>query len=295
MQRHAVVGRRSRRPLLAAVASLGVLGLAIAAGLLAPPTGGSPVIFVDRLSSGITNALSDLGGRVVLVYAFVLGAATVFNPCGFGLIPAYLGLYLGDVGGSTVRTAARVGRSFRVSIAVAISFTVVFGATGAVFSFAASPIIRALPWLGLAVGTVLVGVGAVTLAGRSIVVPASERAADAAGRKATGSGVRAYTAFGLAYALASLGCSFPLFFALVGTAMATGTIATAIGAFIVFGIGMATVLGVLTVLAGTLGIEVVRRGRRLTRVMNDAGAALVLLSGGYVVYYWLSAGRLLLS
>jgi hypothetical protein len=36
----------------------------------------------DRLSSAIQDGLSGLGGRVLFAYAFVLGAATVFNPAG---------------------------------------------------------------------------------------------------------------------------------------------------------------------------------------------------------------------
>jgi cytochrome c-type biogenesis protein len=295
MNRAAVGGAMSRRTVVAVIVSLIVLGLAVAAGLGSPPTGGSPVIFVDRLSSAITNAFSIISGRVLFVYAFVLGAATVFNPCGFGLIPAYLGLYLGEGDRPTIRATAKLLRSLKISLAVAISFTAVFGAAGAIFSLAASSLVGLLPWLGLGVGIVLVGVGGAMLADRSLTFSASERAADAIGQRAGGSGVRAFAAFGLAYALASLGCSFPLFFALVGTAMAAGSMLTAIGAFILFGIGMATMLGVLAIVAAVVSTEVVRGGRQLTRVVSNTGAVLVLLSGGYVVYYWLSAGRILLG
>jgi cytochrome c biogenesis protein CcdA len=289
----ATIAESSRRTLFAVIVSICVLAVAVSAGLAAPPTGGSPVIFIDRISSVITNALSGLGGRLLFAYAFVLGAATVFNPCGFGLIPAYLGLYLGDVTDSPARGSARVRRSLKVGIAVAVAFTVVFGVTGALFRVATTTIIGAMPWLGLIVGILLVVAGATMLAGRPITLRTSERAADVIGQRAGGSGVRAYTAFGLAYALASLGCSFPLFFALVGASMATGTALTAIAAFALFGFGMATVLGLLAVLAGAAGVQIVRRGRRLTRVIAQVGAVLVVMSGGYVVYYWLSAGRLL--
>jgi cytochrome c-type biogenesis protein len=279
-----------RAPLIAAL----VLSVAVVAGLASPPTGGEPVILIDRLSSTITYALSGIGGRVLLLYAFLLGAATVFNPCGFGLLPAYLGLYLA-VDDSRPNARARVRRSLTVSVAVAASFAVLFGVTGAIFSFAANWIVRSLPWVGVAVGVVLVIVGATILTGRPLLFSAPEQIADKMGGWVGGSGVRAYTAFGVAYALVSLGCSFPLFFALVGAAMAAGSVGTAIAAFALFGAGMASVLAILTVIAGTLSFEVLRRGRRVTRVMTRIGAVLVLLSGGYVVFYWLSAGRVLLA
>ena len=71
-----------------------VLVLAVTAGLLASPTGGTAVIFVERLSSTINALVAGTGSRVWWVYAFSLGVVAEFNPCGFALLPAYVGLYL---------------------------------------------------------------------------------------------------------------------------------------------------------------------------------------------------------
>ena len=87
--------RASRtRVWLALVLTLVVLVLAVTAGLLASPTGGTPVIFVERLSSTINALVAGTGSRVWWIYAFSLGVVAAFNPCGFALLPAYLGLYL---------------------------------------------------------------------------------------------------------------------------------------------------------------------------------------------------------
>src|SRR5262249_14479695 len=112
---------------------------------------------------------------------------------------------------------------------------------------------------------------------------------------ASGSGLRAYGAFGLAYGLASLGCAFPLFFALVGTAIAAGGVRTAIIAFVLYGAGMATVLGCMTLAAPVGSVEILARVRWMARSAPLVGGCLLLLSGGYIVYYWLSAGRLLIT
>jgi len=58
---------------------------------------------------------------------------------------------------------------------------------------------------------------------------------------------------------------------------------------------MAAVLGVLTVAAGIVSFGVLARMRTVTHFVSGLGAALLLLSGAYVVYYWLSAGRLLFT
>ena len=64
-----------------------------------------------------------------LALAFTAGMVATFNPCGFSLLPAYLGAFVaGDhVESSTER---RLGRAAGVSAAVAIGFVVVFSSVG---------------------------------------------------------------------------------------------------------------------------------------------------------------------
>ncbi|MGH2527131.1 MAG: hypothetical protein ACRDG2_10330, partial [Actinomycetota bacterium] len=71
--------RSSRRTVLAAVVTMLVLALAVIAGLTSPTTGGTPVIFVERISSAISNTASR-AGDVWWLYAFALGAVAAFNP-----------------------------------------------------------------------------------------------------------------------------------------------------------------------------------------------------------------------
>ena len=86
----------SRRPIWAAAVTMLVLSVAVTAGLLSSPEGGTPVIFVERISSAISGLTSGAGSGLWWVYAFFLGIVAAFNPCGFALLPAYLGLYLND-------------------------------------------------------------------------------------------------------------------------------------------------------------------------------------------------------
>jgi cytochrome c-type biogenesis protein len=275
--------RSARRTLLAG---------AVVAGLTSPTTGGTPVIFVERISSAISDAASR-AGEVWWVYAFALGAVAAFNPCGFALVPAYLGLYLRD---DITRPGlgARLSRSVAVAVVVGASFTTLFGAMGAVFSIGSSFIVRSLPWVGLGVGVVLVLVGGLVLSGRPIVWSLPDRLAARVGRGASASSVRGYAAFGLAYGAASLGCTLPLFLALMGTATAVGGRWNAPIAFVLYGAGMAGSLGILTIAAGIVSFGILGRARRVGRILSSLAAALLLLSGAYVVYYWLTAGRPLL-
>ena len=52
--------------------------------------------FVESLSASTSGYAGNLGDLAPLGFAFGLGIAAAFNPCGFVLLPAYMGLYLGD-------------------------------------------------------------------------------------------------------------------------------------------------------------------------------------------------------
>jgi cytochrome c-type biogenesis protein len=286
---------RSRRATWFAVAiTLLVLSVAVAAALLSSPDGWTPVLFVERISSAVGGLTSGAGGTIWWVYAFLLGVVAAFNPCGFALLPAYLGLYLNDQQAGD-DLAARTRRSLKVSLVVAGAFTVLFGVTGALFSLASTLIVRLLPWVGLGVGVVLIVVGGMTIGGRPITFDAAQQFASKLGRGAGTSSTRGYAAFGLAYGLASLGCALPLFLALVGTAVVLGGVGSAVLAFVLYGLGMAATLGVLTVLAGIVSFGILSRVRSVGRVVSVVGSVLLLVSGAYVVYYWLTAGRFLLA
>jgi cytochrome c-type biogenesis protein len=191
--------------------------------------------------------------------------------------------------------SGRVQRALVVGVLVAGAFTVLFGVTGALFSMGASLVVGFLPWLGLAVGVALIVAGGVTLSGAGLGVDAGPLAASKLGPRARGGGVRGYAAFGIAYGLASLGCTLPLFLALLGTSVAIGGPWSSVVAFTLYGGGMATTLTVVALIAAVAGLGIVPRIGALRRVVPGLGASLLLASGAYVVYYWLSAGRILLT
>ena len=72
--------------------------------------------FVESLSGGSSSVLGDLGLLAPMGFAFAAGMASAVNPCGFAMLPAYLGLYLGedDKAGRQVHAARSLGRAFLV-------------------------------------------------------------------------------------------------------------------------------------------------------------------------------------
>ncbi|HZT54158.1 MAG TPA: cytochrome c biogenesis protein CcdA [Gaiellaceae bacterium] len=214
-----------------------------------------------------------------LSFAFVAGTVATVNPCGFALLPAYLARRLGAE--ERARGAAGgVARALVVGCATSLGFLLVFGAVGTTISLGARSLTRALPWAGLAIGVVLAVAGVAALSGRHVGlrIPALRV-------RAGGDGVLGDLVFGLGYGTASLSCALPVFLAATGTALTGSVLGSALG-FLAYGAGMGTVLTALAVAAALSRSGVALGLRRLLPYLPRLSGVLLLLAGGYVVYYW---------
>ncbi len=203
-------------------------------------------IAVATLAGEATNRLRGIGEAIPLGVAFGLGMAAAVNPCGFALLPTYLGLYVGTAAGEQLQWPAQLRRSLAVSAAMTISFVALFGAAGLILGGVGAAVGGWLPWLSLGTGVVLAIVGGRLLAGGSVVAPGAERLADRLGGAVNRTGPLAYAAYGLAFALSSLGCTLPLFLTVVGTGVARGGLAGGLGQLALYGLDMGSVVSLLT-------------------------------------------------
>ena len=63
--------------------------------------------------------------------AFALGMLALLNPCGFALLPAYLGMFLGLNDGSEKKSTLRaLNRAQIVGLSMSAGFLLVFGVLG---------------------------------------------------------------------------------------------------------------------------------------------------------------------
>jgi cytochrome c-type biogenesis protein len=273
---------------LAAGISAIVLLVAVAGALRASPTSLGPLIFVESASARFSGLFLSLGTKAPLGYAFVAGMVASVNPCGFVLLPAYLGYYLGndhDIRRPTTHALA-------VSGTMTASFALLFGLAGIVAALAAAALTSSLPWIGTAVGVGLILLAGVMASGRELTTSLGPRMAQHLQTATRNRSLGGYAAYGVAYGLASLGCTLPVFLAVVGTSLQLHGLADAVWQFVLFGIGMGTVLAVLTIATAWTGDGLLRRARTLGRHIGWASAVLLWLAGAYVVYYWLTAIRL---
>lgn len=281
---------RDRRAWVGALVSLSALATAIGAALATGAANGGPVLQVERVSGGSATILQGIATALPLGYAFGAGMVAAVNPCGFALLPAYLGLYLG--GGGT-RPGSALPRALLVGAVVTASFVLLFGAAGIVLSAIGSALTTSFPWVGLAVGVLLILVAGRMLAGRPMYTALGDRLADRIGGAAGRSDLWGYAAFGLAYGLASLGCTLPVFLVVVGGSLVAHGFLAGLAEFLLYGLGMGFVLTSLTLAVALLRQGALAAARPVVRYVAPASAILLLVTGAFVVYYWLMLGGLL--
>ena len=252
--------------------------------------------FIESLSGSTGGFAGDLGGLAPLGFAFGLGIAAAFNPCGFVLLPAYMGLYLGDddEGDSEKGVLGRLGKGVVVGLTVTAGFVLLFGAAGLVIGLGARSVVAGvLPWLGLAIGVALCVLGAWLVGGGKLYSELAQRVADRVGDPGE-TNVRGYFLFGVSYGVASLSCALGPFFAVIGTSFAASTLAKSFGQFLLYATGMGVVIVTLTI-GMALFKEAV--GGALAKAMpfvGTVGSWLMVVAGAYIVFYWLTIGDLVL-
>lgn len=220
------------------------------------------------------------GGRFAL--AFAAGMVATVNPCGFAMLPAYLGWFIsGDDGDGRARpaTTATVLRAMLVAAVVASGFVAVFGTAGALLSWFSVSLYSVTPWVTILIGLALVGLGLALVAGwePTVALPKLERGPD-------GRGLRSMFLFGVSYAVASVSCTLPVFVAQVSNTFGR-SLASGVGVFLTYAVGMAVVLVVLSVAVALARQSLVATLRRALPYVNRVAGALLVVTGAYVAWY----------
>ena len=279
-------------PGLVAVISLGVA--VVGAFLVRGATGIDGVNgFVESLSGRSGSFVGGLGVLAPLGFAFGAGLAAAFNPCGFAMLPAYMGLYMGTGDEKETHPVMQIGRALLVGGAVTAGFVVLFGIAGVVIGIGARSVVGdVLPWLGLVIGVLLAVVGAWVLGGGKLYTAFAQQAAARIGDPGQNN-VPGYFLFGVSYGVASLSCTLPIFLAVVGTTFAVSSILTSLGQFVLYALGMGLVIVALTLGMALFRGAMVRAMRGALPYIQPVGAWLMVVAGAYITFYWLSLGGLL--
>jgi cytochrome c biogenesis protein CcdA len=210
-------------------------------------------------------------------YSFMLGVLAAVNPCGFVLLPAYLLYFLGI---DSNNQQAPVKRALVVSAAVSSGFLLVFIIIGTISRLFTQWIELNAKYAGLLIGLALVVMGVAMLAGwkPSFITPTIAGQRDRS--------LRAMFVFGIAYAVASIGCTIGFLTTAIFGSIGVHGFASGVISIVLYGAGMALLVSTLTVTLAVAKGGLLRVLRNGLRYMDKLAAGFIVLTGLYLSWYW---------
>ena len=216
-----------------------------------------------------------------LSLSFIRGLLAAINPCGFVLLPTYLMYFLGvsTVDGRSQR--APIGRALAVGATVSAGFLGVFLVIGGVTQFGTRWLLAHSTYATAIIGVLFVVLGIAMLFGYKVPIATPGVRADT-----TEQTVRSMLLYGVAYGVASLGCTLPLFMATLFQAGERDGYGAGLANVVMYSLGMMMVVVSLTLALASANAGFVRWLKHKMQYVEMVSGAFVLLSGLYLLWYF---------
>jgi cytochrome c biogenesis protein CcdA len=213
---------------------------------------------------------------------FVAGIGGFFAPCAFALFPGYVSYYLSAAG-----EGGGLKRSVGLGLTCAAGSTLFFALAGltitAVGGAVSGYLIGAKPLVALLV----IGLGVAQLLNIRMPSLALPRGlCPGRGVPLTG----ALFLYGFGYALASTGCTLPLYVSITVLPLTSGFSGAALLTFLAFASAMAILMLVTTVLVGLAKRQLVATFQQSAAWIKRASGIVLIVAGVYLGYYYVAAG-----
>ncbi len=216
-----------------------------------------------------------------LSLSFIRGLIASINPCGFVLLPTYLMYFMGVSAANGEMQKAPISKALYVGSMVSAGFLAVFFTIGAVTQFWTQTLLDNAKYATLVIGILFIVLGVAMLFGFKL--PIGTMQLDTGERDRT---MRAMFLYGVAYAVASLGCTLPLFMTtLFQTGESKGYWA-GVANVVMYALGMAVVVISLTLALAAANQGFVRWLKSKMQYVEMVSGAFVLLSGTYLLWYF---------
>jgi cytochrome c-type biogenesis protein len=218
-----------------------------------------------------------------LALSFTGGLVAAVNPCGFVLLPTYLLYFLGMENLRPGAEKTSITRALAVGLSVSAGFMSVFLVIGIITKWATTWFTEKAPYISLVIGVLLVVLGIAMCFGYRL--PFTTPKLDTGKRDRS---VVSMFVFGVAYAIASIGCTIGLFVSVVLGSVSEGGVLKGAAAIGLYGLGMALLVTGLTItlaMANTAMLKALRKGMAWFEYVTGI---FVLLTGLYLTWYWYS-------
>jgi cytochrome c-type biogenesis protein len=230
--------------------------------------------------------IGELSPASLLVFASLAGFASFFAPCAFPLLPGYISYYLGMVEAEG-RTRPPVYLGAIGGLGIVVFFSVIGGGLTALGTPFTPYLTRLKPLIAL--GILLLGVAMIRNYTLSSTLLDRLKLGIARRSRETRSPSLGIFLFGLAYAAASLGCTLPVFGALLLYTLSLGS-GTGVLVFLAYAASMGGAMLTATVVISRTGGTLTRRLAASTAMIKKGSGAVLVLVGLYLLSFYVRFG-----
>lgn len=211
--------------------------------------------------------------------AILAGMLAAFNPCGFAMLPAYLGVQI--LGQSTDEKGNYV-RALKFSFGMGVGLLATFTAFGFLVIPFAGAIEKYLPWVTIAIAVLLLVTAIAIFLGKTIGLTRLFRPSIAPTK-----GVWSQVGYGVTYALASLSCTIGPFLAVTATAIRSSSWFEVLVTFALYGAGMSAIVLLLALLTASSSQKFILWMRSKGKLLERVIAGFLVLVAIYLFSYGL--------
>ena len=235
----------------------------------------------------------DLQQVSIFALAALAGVASFFSPCSFPMLPGYMGFFLSlDAKNQNRMTKGRAILSGTLS---SVGIILVYGIIAGVIIATAGVAAAYVPPLQGIVGGLLILMGVVmfTAVQYNWLVNPFRRLRQRFLPKWTPNEVRTVQgklfSYGVGYGAAGFGCVAPPFIAAILSATVIGGVAGGVAVLAVYAGVVIALMAAITLVLATVGQAAVKKMNRYTELIKKVSAAVLIIAGAYLIYYWYSA------
>ena len=172
--------------------------------------------------------------------AFSAGLISFVNPCGIALLPVYITYYFKNENLEKSSLLKRFIFSLLFGLMVSLGFAAVFSIIGVTVSYVGRSLLRYVGWFDLFIGILLVVIGFVYLFNLNDKINLSKLTN--LGEKLKSNKLNnkyiSFFVYGMGFAIASLGCTLPIFLLVVTSAIKASGFFNGVIIFLTYAAGM---------------------------------------------------------
>ena len=226
--------------------------------------------------------------------AFSAGLVSFTNPCGFALLPVYITYYFKNENLEKSSFFKRIFFGLLFGLNVSSGFAAAFLIVGVIVSYVGKWLLKYVGFFDALIGLLLVIIGFIFLFNLNGKFNLS-RLTNFGERLKANKLRNKYASFflyGIGFALASLGCTLPIFLVVVASAIKSNGFFNGIIIFLIYAAGMSLFM-ILFSLAVAFSKTVIEKIlKKWMPYIYKLGAVIVIVAGIYLIYNQIVLGRL---